>query len=277
MCNKSALDYIEKEVNNTLYSVGLSKLSPILLNGDFTERNDGINIGYYIRPEIRRLGQIEFDKMIRELIYTWYVIRDIAIRRFRDKNKVKVDIYRIDDSPIYIKTFHTVLNKLFKHPLLIIDDYLPISFNIGVKTDIDIEKERNDMLGFFTPQGVPFEKKRGVQDLIDNKDITLQDALERIVLLTGQDIRHNYSYCLFCGVTTDVDKKFCNSTNMGYSNRDNCRNKMRYRLARKLRIQNKHIRANKLEALFQELGSLIKIRPLFAFEELKKFHPEVYS
>ena len=119
--------------------------------------------------------------------------------------------------------------------------------------------------------------KNKVDAIIKNSDKTFNERFDELFTLSKRHTYHEFSYCLACGKHIKLEKKFCNASQDGYDNRDNCLNKFNNWLKVRLGIESTEERANMRDHYYNKLQDLIDEHPLTAFDKFKHANKKLYE
>jgi len=267
--NSSKLSKLYIDLINTLSLI--ERLNPI-----FNDRNCSIygENGLVFAKPPNSIG-IDGDGVIS---YVWYVLENIVFRYEKVVGTWGYNPYpsplRIflnqNEVPYYINLFTRIIYKHYKGCLIIFDDYLPDLFGFDI---IPNYKSKLDKSKLINKIGEELRIDRNDIHKVLNKNIDFKKSLSEVLRLSSIDLETFGSYCLNCGCTIPINKIFCNATNYGYANPDNCRNKLRTKLQRR-KIKNPNKYKNKM---YKELRKLIQINPIGAFEDFQLKHKYIYQ
>ncbi|MGE5444928.1 MAG: hypothetical protein ACM3SR_10075 [Ignavibacteriales bacterium] len=211
---------------------------------------------------------------------SWIVVENIAVCYFYkiedNINKPYAGYFLFKESPFYIQALAHPVIKQYKNSVVTISDDLPIS--ISMRVNLHGENQREDVLSVIAHflNGQELMTNR-VNYIIRDKSISLREALDSVLKLTGVGTESSVSYCLTCGRGIDSGKKFCDARKYNYKNKNQCLIQFNYWLKARLGIKTTKSRSRMRNQFCKEMVELTKEFPLTAWDEFKRRHPKLYE
>lgn len=305
MRNNSMLEAITSNLYGMLKSKGIGRVNPIFNDPPASGFMD--HMGLVPDPPNSRLPfRIEFprDLHVRPLVVNredwplppalrWIAVGGLILRIEDTVASEECELILDKDYPVYIGSVLEAASYYARQSVVVIWDNLPISLIIEIKPSLKLKDQKE---GWITDTARYFLKPEqivGLQEplskIIDNQELDFRPAVQEIINLSGRRVRVGGSCCLTCGepiekLNTRAEPNFFCRAEWRYNkktdtwpNRDNCRNK--FRNWQKARLGLKHAAEQKKHRslMYRELQDLFRSRPLTAFKDLQKNHPDLYK